>query len=120
MIMKPAIRSLVSANGPSVTGGLPSPSERTQAPSDPQGLAVDVLSAVFQAVREVLHVLHVRLDLGGGPLVHRHVVDGRRCASVMLEKQVLGHEFLPSSQVATLVGRSLLGRSRGGILDILR
>ena len=26
MIMKPAIRSLVSANGPSVTGGLPSPS----------------------------------------------------------------------------------------------
>jgi hypothetical protein len=33
MIIQPAIRSLVSAKGPSVTGGLPSPSERTQAPS---------------------------------------------------------------------------------------
>ena len=30
----PAIRSLVSANGPSVTGGLPSPSYRTKAPSE--------------------------------------------------------------------------------------
>ena len=33
MIIQPAIRSLVSANGPSVTGGRPSPSYRTKAPS---------------------------------------------------------------------------------------
>src|SRR5690606_12079023 len=33
MIIQPAIRSFVSANGPSVTGGLPSPSERTHRPS---------------------------------------------------------------------------------------
>lgn len=34
MIIQPAMRSLVSANGPSVTGGRPSPSLRTNAPSD--------------------------------------------------------------------------------------
>src|SRR5207302_9597413 len=33
MIIHPAIKSLVSANGPSVTGGRPSPSERTHSPS---------------------------------------------------------------------------------------
>ena len=33
MIIQPAMRSLVSANGPSVTGGRPSPSYRTNAPS---------------------------------------------------------------------------------------
>ena len=31
--IQPAIRSLVSANGPSVTGGFPSPSNRTNVPS---------------------------------------------------------------------------------------
>ena len=33
MTIQPAMRSLVSAKGPSVTGGRPSPSERTNAPS---------------------------------------------------------------------------------------
>ena len=33
MAIQPAIRSLVSAKGPSVTGGLPGPSERTNVPS---------------------------------------------------------------------------------------
>ena len=33
MTIQPAIRSLVSANGPSVTGGLPGPSYRTKVPS---------------------------------------------------------------------------------------
>ena len=33
MTIQPAIRSLVSANGPSVTGGRPSPSYRTNVPS---------------------------------------------------------------------------------------
>ena len=33
MHIQPAIRSLVSANGPSVTGGRPSPSNRTKVPS---------------------------------------------------------------------------------------
>jgi hypothetical protein len=33
MMYHPAIRSLVSTNGPSVTGGRPSPSYRTNAPS---------------------------------------------------------------------------------------
>ncbi len=33
MIIQPAMRSLVSGNGPSVTGGRPSPSYRTHAPS---------------------------------------------------------------------------------------
>jgi len=33
MTYQPAMRSLVSANGPSVTGGHPSPSDRTNAPS---------------------------------------------------------------------------------------
>ena len=33
MTIQPAIRSLVSANGPSVTGGRPSPPYRTNVPS---------------------------------------------------------------------------------------
>src|SRR5690606_11246262 len=57
-------------------------------------LAVDVLAGALQPVGEVLHVLQVGGQLLGRPLVHRHVVDRRGRASVVLEQQVLGHDVL--------------------------
>src|SRR3954468_11917556 len=104
------MRSLVSANGPSVTGGGPPPAPPAHGP--PRGeappraplpgvpderplgsepLAVDELAGPLEPGREVVHVLHVRRDLLRRPLVHGHVVDRGRGAAVVLEQQVLGH-----------------------------
>ena len=94
MTIQPAIRSFVSANGPSVTGGRPSPSERTQKPSGDSACAVDELAGALEPGGEVAHELDVGVDLVRRPLVHRDVVDGRRGASVVLEEQVLRHGVL--------------------------
>ena len=56
-----------------------------------QRLTVDVLAGSLEPGGEIVHELDVRVDLVRCPLVHRHVVDGVRGASVVLEEQVLRH-----------------------------
>ena len=58
-------------------------------------LAVDPLAVPLELGREVAHVLHVRRDLLRRPLVHRHVVNRSRSATVVLEQQILGHRVSP-------------------------
>ena len=57
-------------------------------------LPVDELAGLLEPRGEVAHVLDVGRHLVGRPLVHRHVVDRRRRAPVVLEQQVLGHHVL--------------------------
>ena len=73
MTIQPAIRSLVSANGPSVTGGLPVAVVPDEGALGRERLAVDELAALSQRVGEVAHERDVGGDLLGGPLVHRDV-----------------------------------------------
>src|SRR5438552_7672971 len=63
--------SLVSANGPSMTGGRPAPSYRTNDPSGESAWVAHVLAGALQLGYEVAHVLHVRVDLRRRPPVHR-------------------------------------------------
>src|SRR6478735_77137 len=73
-----------------------------------EGLRVDVLAVLLQPLAEVVHELHVRVDLLGRPLVHRDVVHGGGRAAVVLEDQVLRHVGAPC-QVRPIVAASTPG-----------
>src|SRR3981189_1895994 len=105
--------SLVSANGPSVTGG----GARAPRPGG-EPLTVDELAGPLEPGREVVHVLDVGRDLLRRPLVQGHVVDRSRSAAVVLEQQVLSHRVSPRSWCDPFWSRSPRGRSQSRVLDI--
>ena len=117
--IQPAIRSLVSANGPSVTGALALAVEAHERALGRERLRVDELAALAQGVGHVVHERDVVVDLLRRPLVHRRAELGvrGRAAAVVLEQQVLRHDCLLRS-VTPFSASSPQGRSRPGVLDI--
>ena len=118
--IQPAIRSLVSANGPSVTGGLPAPSYRTNAPSGDSASALDELAPLAQGVRHVVHEPDVVRDLLGRPLVHRDAALGGALGSarVVLQQQVLRHGGPPRSVAAILAAITPRTEPCADVLDM--
>ena len=88
------MRSLVSANGPSVTGWPALAAEAHERALGRERPLVDELTPLTKRVGDVAHEGDVVGDLLGGPLVHGHVLVQLPLgtAAVVLEKQVLRHD----------------------------
>ena len=92
--IQPATRSLVSANGPSVTGAAP---RHRSGRTCPPGRAPERRRTrrCPGAERRSHPCTACGRKLLRRPLLHRHVVDRCRRAQVVLEQQVLGHHVSP-------------------------